>query len=177
MSTTAQEPRTDGHQHDPHAGDGRGRGRQQRPSRHADGPGAGRVPVVDAAPALRSGRAALAESRSLRALLRPCVDAAVFADSSGRHSRRSTPNGKVTDEPSLSLDEIKQLPPMGQPHAGPSGVRPHDAASKPRPARSARVAATASAWRSPAAGSPPATTSPASSCSTSTSGRSAATAT
>ena len=38
--------------------------------------------------------AALAEPRSLRALLRPCVDAALFADPPGRHPRRSTPTAK-----------------------------------------------------------------------------------
>ena len=86
--------RTNCDQHDPHAGDGRGRGGQQRPSRHADGAGAGRLPIVDAAPALRSGRAALAESRSLRSLLRPRVDAALLADPPGRHPRSHAQTAK-----------------------------------------------------------------------------------
>ena len=45
---------------------------------HADGPGPGGLLPVAEPSALRSRRPALAESRSLRALGRPCLDAALF---------------------------------------------------------------------------------------------------
>ncbi len=47
----------------------------------------------------------------------------------------------------------QELPPDRQRHAGPSGIWPHHRRRVPRPVRSARAAATASAWRSPRAGS------------------------
>ena len=54
---------------------------QQAKSGHpgyADGDGAGRLHAVAALPALRSGQPDLAEPRSLRAVDRSCLDAAVF---------------------------------------------------------------------------------------------------
>src|SRR5438477_315961 len=46
------------------------------------------IPIVDEVLALRSGRSALAEPRSVRPLLRSRFDAALRADSPGRHWRR-----------------------------------------------------------------------------------------
>ncbi len=168
--------RTDRDQHDSHAGDGRRRSRQQRPSRHADGPRAGRVPVVDAAPAIRPRRAALAESRSLRPLLRPRLDVALLADPPGRHPRG---HGRWQShrQALAAAGGNSQLPPMGQPHAGPPRSqahqrrRNHDRAARPGLRQQRRHG------HRRRAGSPPATTNPASSCSTSTSGHNAATAT
>ena len=86
------------------------------------------------------------------------------------------PKYETLGEPSVTLDDIKQLPPARQ-HAAPA--TPSTAgppASRRRPARSARASPPASAWPSPASGWPRTSTGPASRCSTTTSTPSAATA-
>ncbi len=45
-------------------------------------------------------------------------------------------DGQATDEPAVSLDDIKQLPPVGQPQPGPSRSMATRRASRRRPARS-----------------------------------------
>ena len=72
------------HQHDPHAVDGRRAAGEFRPSRHTDGLGAGGLYAVAALSALRSGGSDLAESRPLRAVQRPRLDAALFDAASRR---------------------------------------------------------------------------------------------
>ena len=72
------------HQHDPHAVDRRGAGGQLGSSGHADGARAAGVRAVESRDALRSRRSDLAQPRSLRAVQRPRVDAAVVAAASHR---------------------------------------------------------------------------------------------
>src|SRR5204862_3666281 len=62
---------------DPDARDGRGRGREVGPPRHADGHGRYRRGALERLPAFRADRASLARSRSVRALERPRLDAAL----------------------------------------------------------------------------------------------------
>ena len=76
------------HQHDSHPGHGRRAGGQLRPSRHADGPGPGRLLPLAALPALRSAGPDLAQPRSLRPLQRPRVDAALFVAAPDRRQGR-----------------------------------------------------------------------------------------
>ena len=63
-------------------------------------------------------RSALAQSRPLRALDRPCVDAALFAVSSGRRARRSAADGKTLSTPAVSLDDIKNFRQLGSKSPG-----------------------------------------------------------
>ena len=92
---------------------------------------------------------ALAEPRSLRPLLRSRLDAALLADPPGRHPRGDARRQSARTSLSLPLDDIRNFRQWGSRTPGHprSSTRP---ASKPPPARSARVAATASAWPSPA---------------------------
>ena len=71
------------HQYHPHSLDGRCAEGQFGPSRHSHGPGAGGLLPVAALPALRSGRSHLAQPRSLRAVRRPCLHAALFRPAPG----------------------------------------------------------------------------------------------
>jgi hypothetical protein len=89
---------------------------------------------------------------------------------------RRIEHGRVTDDPAVSLDDIKDFRQLdsvtpGHPEYGRTPV------SRPRPARSDRAAATASAWRSRRAGWRPATIGRTSSCLILMFTRSAATAT
>ena len=88
----------------------------------------------------RPGRSALARPRPLRALVRPRVDAALQLPLSQR--LRPHPRGP------------EAVPPVGEPHAGPSRSTATRPASRRPPARSARASATRSAWRSPRRTSP-----------------------
>ena len=163
--------------HDPHAVDGRGAEGQFGPSRHADGAGAGRLHAVVAIPALRSRQARLAQPRPLRAVGRPCVDAALFAAPPRRRRGDRRATASKTGKPAVSLDDIEQFRQLGVEDAGPPRISPHHRRRDDDRAARRRAAAIRSAWRSPSAGSRRATTSPASRCSTTTSTRSAATAT
>ena len=79
------------------------------------------------------------------------------------------PKYETLGEPSVTLDDIKQLPPARQPAAPAIRSTAGPPASRPRPARSARAWPPASAWRSPRSGWPRTSTGPASRCSTTTS--------
>ena len=126
-------------------------------------------------PALRSGRSALAQPRPVRAVGRPRLDAALFAAAPGRRAA-GRQDGKVTGELAVSLDDIKQLPPArqrdpGHPEYGhTTGVETTTGPLGQGCGNSVGMAIAGAGW-------PPATTGPASSCSTTTSTRSAATAT
>ena len=122
------------------------------------GAGAGRLYAVDAIPALRSRRARLAQPRPLRALGRPCLDAALFAaaprrrrgDRRRRQARPASQRSASTTS-SSSASSARRRPAIPNIATPPASRRP--------PARSARAAAIRSAWRSPSAGWPRATTS------------------
>ena len=76
------------HQHDPHAVDGCGAGRQLRPSRDADGARAAGLHAVEPRHAVRPAGSDLARPRPLRAVERPRVDAAVVGAAPDRHAGR-----------------------------------------------------------------------------------------
>ena len=149
MSTIAQSLEQTVDQHDPHPGDGRRRSRQQRPSRHADGPGPGGLPAVDAASALRSRPTPLWPNRDrfvlscghASMLLYSLLHLAGIREVDGRRQRDRRAVAVARRDPATSANWAAAR------RAIPSTATP--AASKPRPARSARAAATASAWRSP----------------------------
>ena len=109
------------HQHHPHAVDRRGAGGELRPSRHADGARADGLRALEPRDALRSRRPDLAQPRSLRAVQRPRVDAAVVAAAS--HRRQGGQSRVRGAGPALGHARRHQaLPPDRQPRAGPSGV-------------------------------------------------------
>ena len=92
---------------------------------------------------------ALAQPRSLRALLRPCLDAALLAAAPGRReAARRTTASRPTSWPCRWTRSSSSASCTAAARAIPKHGR-HHAASKPPPARWARAAATASAWRSP----------------------------
>ena len=70
-----------------HAVDRCGPAGEVRASRHADGAGAARLHALEPGHALRSAGSDLAEPRSVRALQRSCLDAAVVGAPSHRHPR------------------------------------------------------------------------------------------
>ena len=101
------------HQHDPHAGDGRGPEGQLRAPRRADGPRPGRVRALEPLPEVRpgrshSGRTATA-SCSRTATPRCCSTRSSTSPASGT----SIDDGKVLDEPSLPMDQLKQFRQLG----------------------------------------------------------------
>ena len=77
-----------GDRHDPHPLHGCRRGGEERPSRHADGAGAGGVHDLEGFPALRPGRSVVAQPRPVRPLLRPRLDAPLRADPPRGHPAR-----------------------------------------------------------------------------------------
>ena len=122
------------------------------------------------------GRSRLARPRPLRAVLRPCLDAALCHAAPGRREA----DGPTASRPASWPCRWTRSRSFRQLHsrcARPSRARATPPASKPPPARWARAAATAWAWPSPSAGWPRTSTGRASSCSTTTSTRCAATAT
>ena len=137
--------RADG-QRDPRAVDGRGAAGQLRPPRRADGHGRDRGRALGPAPAPQPAQPALARPRSLRALERPRLDAALFA--------------AAPDRLRPGALRAAQLPPAAQQDARPSRSRASRPASRRPPARSARASPTRSAWRSPRSCSPPSSTAP-----------------
>ena len=146
-------------QHDPHAVDGRGAAGQLRPPGHADGDGAGGLRALAAAPALRSRRSDLAESRSVRALDGPRVDAAVFdAASGGREGRQSQVRERSASCRCRSTTSSTSASSIAAARAIPNiAGRP---ASRRRRARSDRGWRRASAWRSRRSGWPRTSTGP-----------------
>ena len=82
--TAARRHRRRACQRDSRTGDGRRRSGEVGSSRHADGHGGDRGRAVEPAPAPQPREPALARSRSLRALERPRLDAAVRAAASHR---------------------------------------------------------------------------------------------
>ena len=128
---------------------------QQAKSGHpgrADGAGAARLRAVESDHAIRSAGPDLAEPRSLRALQRPRLDAAVVAAASDRHARRQC--------------RIRAAGPARRCRSTTSGTSASSAARRPailstiwfrasrrRPVRWGRASATASAWRLPRSGS------------------------
>ena len=162
-------------QYHPHALDRCGPAGEVRPSRHADGARAAGLHALEPGHALRSAGPDLAQSRSLRALERPCLDAAVVGAASDRHpggERRlraawASPRSRSTTSATSASSTARR---RGIPNI--TGSR----ASRPRPVRSGRASPPASAWPSPRSGSPTATTGPASRSSTTTSMPFAATA-
>ena len=100
----------------------------------ADGTRRGGLRALAAPPALRSERSELAAARSLRALERPRVDAALLAAA----PLRLRPLARRSARSSASSTRARRVIPS-------TATRP---ASRPRRARSARASRTASAWRS-----------------------------
>ena len=82
----------------------------------------------------------------------PCLDAALRAAASRRREGRRCQGRAASTEPAVTLDDIKQFRQIGSRCPGHPEYRPDHRASRRRPARSARAAATASAWRLPGAG-------------------------
>ena len=108
------------HRYHPHAGDGRGAKGQLRPSRHPHGAGARGLHAVAGGAALRLRRSEMAEPRPLRAVERPCLDAALCAAASGagaRSGRGRPPGRQPRRHPAVSSAR--------QPLPGASGVRSH----------------------------------------------------
>ena len=99
------------HRHRPHAGHGRRAAGELRPSGHADGPRAARVPAVDAPPALRPEGSGLDGSRPVRAVGRPRVDAALL--------------GALPERLRPRAGRPEAVPAVGEPHARAPGVRLH----------------------------------------------------
>ena len=100
------------------SGHGRGRSGQERPSRHADGAGPGRLYLVERGAALRSGRSALARPRPLCPLVRPCLDVALCHAASGRREAGRAWQGDRRI--GRAAGAYPQIPPARFPHAGPS---------------------------------------------------------
>ena len=87
---------------------------------------------------LRSGRSPLAQPRPLRALLRPCVDAALFAAASGRRARSDVRRQNSFDACGAARSD-QEFPPTGQQDAGPSRIwLDHRRRNDDRPARPGR---------------------------------------
>ncbi len=111
------------HQHDPHAVDRRGAGRELGPSGRADGARAARLRALESRDALRSGRSDLAQPRPLRAVERPRVDAPLVDPA---------PHGRESGQPRVRSARAavgvarrhRALPPAGQPRTRSSGVSP-----------------------------------------------------
>ena len=82
----ARRSRSAVHQHHSHAFDRCGAAGEVGTSRHADGAGAAGLHDLESRDALRSAGSDLAQSRSLRALQRPRVDAALVGAASDRHA-------------------------------------------------------------------------------------------
>ena len=104
-------PRPPRHRHDPDAVDRRGPAGQFRASWRPDGRGGDGLHALDAVPAARPDASGLARPRPVRAVGRARQHAPLLAPASHRlrrHARRS-----------------QVVPPVGQPHAGSPGVRPH----------------------------------------------------
>ena len=120
------------HQHHPDSGDRCGAESEFRPSRRADGIGAGGIRCGNSfcvtTPRIRFGRIAIASCSP-----RPRLDAAVF-DALSSGVRRVKREHEVTDELSVSLEEIKQFRQLGSRTPGiPSRTSPP--ALKPPPGR------------------------------------------
>ena len=107
----------------------------------------------------------LAEPRPVRAERRPCLDAAVRAAAPRRRRTHRRERSRPTSD-AVTLDDIKQFRQLEQRDARAIRNTATPRASRRRPGRWARAAATRSAWRWRSAGSPTATTSPASRCTT-----------
>ena len=99
------------HKRHPRAFHGCGRAGAIGPSRHAHGPRAGRLSAVDPFPAAQSAKPRVARPRSIRAVLRPRVDAAVL--------------GALSQRIRSLAGRPEELPPMGIEDAGTSRARPH----------------------------------------------------
>ena len=84
---TKRRARSAGDQYDPHALHRRGPAGEVRPSRHAHGAGAAGLHAVEPGHALRSEGPDLAQSRPLRPVERPCLDAAVVGPVPDGHAR------------------------------------------------------------------------------------------
>ena len=125
---TAPARRRRARQRHPRARDGRRRGGEVRSSRHADGHGRDRRRAVDASPAPQPRQSALARSRSLRAVERPRLDAAVRAAAPDRL--------RPADRRAAALPPARTRRRRAIPK---SASRP---ASRRRPARSARASPT-----------------------------------
>ena len=146
-------------QHHPHALDRRRAGGQLRTSRHADGAGAAGLHDLEPRDALRSGGPDLAQSRPLRALQRPRLDAAVVgaaphADAGGERGLRdawaSLRSRSTTSAASASSTARRRA------IRNITGSR----ASRRRPARSGQGVATSVGMAIARSGSPIAITSP-----------------
>ena len=118
---TKARARSTGDQHDPHAVHRRGPAGEVGPSRHADGAGAAGLYAVEPGHALRSEGSDLARSRPLRAVERPCLDAAVVGPASHRH-----PGGeRRVRAPGQAVGHARRhppFPPARQQGAGASGI-------------------------------------------------------
>ena len=178
-SNSLQDPhghRTTGDQHHPHALHGR---RQAANSGHPGTPMAlAPVAYVLCNEFLRYDPAdpALARPRPLRALLRPCLDAALL-DAAPDRREAAGADGQPDRRAGRAAGRHPPLPPARQPLPGPSRVWPHQRRRDDhRPAGPGRRQQRGHGDRRPLAGRAT-TTGPASSCSTSTSTPCAATAT
>ncbi len=92
-----------------------------RPCRRAHGHGAGRLYPLDAVPALRSQGPDLAGPRSLRAVGRPRLDAALQPDPPGRRGGGGQP-GRAAGTPRGQPRRHQSLPPARQPHPRPPRI-------------------------------------------------------
>ena len=123
-SSSSRRPANNGsdlHQHHPDALDGCSAGRQFRASGNTHGIGAGGLLPLAGVPSLRSTRPGVAESRPLRSVDRPRVDAALFApapDGSARCQQRLR-NARRSLSAAGSAQDV---PAVGQPLPGTSGV-------------------------------------------------------
>ena len=134
-------------QHHSHPVDRRGPAGEVRPSGHADGAGAAGLHDLEPGDALRSAGSDLAEPRSLRAVERSRIDAAVVGAASDRHARRERRVRTArASRPSRSTTSATSASSAARRRVIPSII--WSRVSKPRPARSGRASPPASAWRS-----------------------------
>ena len=147
-----------------------------RPPGHADGAGAGGLQLCGSTSCATTPAADLAQPRPLRALGRPCLDAAVLAAAPGRRARPSIRDYETLGEPSVTLDDIKRFRQLDSPRRPPRVPLDHRRRDHHRPARPGRRQQRRLGHRQQVARRAT-TTGPASSCSTTMSTRCAATAT
>ncbi len=151
---------------------------QKAKSGHAGAPmgfRASRLYAVAKRAPLRPGRSAVAKPRPLRAVQRPRLHDALRADPSRRREAcRRHAASPMRRRSASTTSRASARSTASRPGIRNTATPP---ASSAPPVRSARAAATASAWRSPRAGSARAITATRCRFSTSTSTRSAATAT
>ena len=112
------------HQHHPHAGDGRRAEGQFRPSGHADGFGAGGLHAVAEFSAVRSRRSDLAQSRPLRVVQRPRLDAAL-CDAASRGVKAVECQIRTSRRTGGVARRYQAISPARQQCPGPSGISPH----------------------------------------------------